>query len=41
MSGVNFGAEPCPRGGMVDGAAMAIGGTGDGCRVDTEIGDEG
>jgi hypothetical protein len=29
MSGVNFGAEPCPLGGIVDGAAMAIGDTGD------------
>jgi hypothetical protein len=25
----------------VDGAAMAIGDTGDGCRVDVEVGDEG
>jgi hypothetical protein len=29
MSGVNFGAELCPRGGIVDGVAMAIGDTGD------------
>jgi hypothetical protein len=36
---VNFGAEPCPRGGIVDGAAMAIGDTGEGCRVDAEVGD--
>jgi hypothetical protein len=40
MSGVNFGAEPCPRGGIVDGAAMAIGDTDDGCQVDAEVGDE-
>jgi hypothetical protein len=41
MPGVNFGVEPCPRGGIVDGAAMAIGDTGDRCRVDAEIGDVG
>jgi hypothetical protein len=31
MSGVNFGVELCPQGGMVDGAAMAIGDTSDWC----------
>jgi hypothetical protein len=31
MSGVNFGVEQCPQGGMVDGVAMAIGDTGDWC----------
>jgi hypothetical protein len=40
MSGVNFGAEPCPWGGIVDAAAMAIGDTGDWCWVDPEVGDE-
>jgi hypothetical protein len=40
MSGVNFGMEQYPQGGIVDGAAMAIDGTGDWCRVDTEVGDE-
>jgi hypothetical protein len=39
-SGVNFGVEPCPRGGMVDGAAMEIGDTGDWCWVDAEVSDE-
>jgi hypothetical protein len=38
---VNFGVDLCPRGDIVDGAAMAIGDTGDGCRVDTEVGNEG
>jgi hypothetical protein len=38
---VNFGVEPCPRGGIVDGAAMAIGDTGDWSRVDAEVGNEG
>jgi hypothetical protein len=37
-SGVNFGAALCPQGGIVDGAAMVIGDTGDGCLVDTEVG---
>jgi hypothetical protein len=40
MSGVNFGVEPCPWGSIVDGAAMAIGDTGDWCWVDAEVGDE-
>jgi hypothetical protein len=38
---VNFGAEPCPQGGIVDGVAMAIGDTGVWCWVDAEVGDEG
>jgi hypothetical protein len=38
---VNFGAEPCPWGGMVDGAAMAIDDTGDWCWVDAEVSGEG
>jgi hypothetical protein len=38
---VNFGAEPCPQGGIVDGVAMVIGSTGDWCQVDAEVGDEG
>jgi hypothetical protein len=38
---MNLGVEPCPRGGIVDGAAMAIGDTGDRCWVDAEIGDVG
>jgi hypothetical protein len=41
MSGVNLGVEPCPQGSIVDGAAMAIGGTGDRGRVDAEVGDVG
>jgi hypothetical protein len=41
MSGVNCGAELCARGGIVDGAAMVIGDTGDRCQVDAEIGDVG
>jgi hypothetical protein len=40
MPGMNFGAELCPWGSIVDGAAMAIGNTGDWCRVDAEISDE-
>jgi hypothetical protein len=36
-----FGVETCPRGSIVDGAAMAMGATGDRCRVDTEVGDVG
>jgi hypothetical protein len=35
------GAEPCPWGGIVDGAATAIGDTGDRCWEDAEIGDVG
>jgi hypothetical protein len=31
MSRVNFGAKLCSRGGIVDGAAIAIGDTGDWC----------
>jgi hypothetical protein len=38
--GVNFGVELCPQGSIVDGAAMAIGDTGDGCRVDIQVGNE-
>jgi hypothetical protein len=38
---VNFGVELCPQGGIVDGAAMAIGSTGVWCRVDAEVGDGG
>jgi hypothetical protein len=38
---VNLGAEPCPQGGRVDGAAIAIGDTGDRCWVDAEVGDVG
>jgi hypothetical protein len=38
---MNLGAEPCPQGSIVDGAAMAIGNTGNRCQVDTDIGDEG
>jgi hypothetical protein len=41
MSGVNFGMEPCPWGGIVDGAAMAIGDTSDWYWVDAEVGGEG
>jgi hypothetical protein len=37
---VNFGVEPCPRGSIVDGAAMAIGNTDDWCQVDAEVGNE-
>jgi hypothetical protein len=37
---VNFGAELCPQGGVVDGVAIAIGNTGDWCQVDAEVGDE-
>jgi hypothetical protein len=40
MLGVNFGAELCPRGSIVDGVAMAIGNTGDWCRVDVEVGED-
>jgi hypothetical protein len=40
VRGVNFGVEPCPRGGIVDGAAMAIGNTGDWSWVDAEVGDQ-
>jgi hypothetical protein len=36
-----FEAEPCPRSGIVDGVAMAIGDTGIRCWVDAEIGDVG
>jgi hypothetical protein len=38
---VNFGVEPCPQGGIVDGVAMAIGDTGDWCWVDAEVSGEG
>jgi hypothetical protein len=38
---VNFGAEPCPWGSIVDGVAMAIEDTADRCWVDAEIGDVG
>jgi hypothetical protein len=40
-SGVNFAAELCPQGGIVDGAAMVIGDTGDWYWVDSEVGGEG
>jgi hypothetical protein len=36
-----LGVEPCPRGGIVDGAAMAMGDMGDRCWVNAEIGDVG
>jgi hypothetical protein len=36
-----LGGEPCPWGGIVDGAAMAIGDIGDRGRVDAEAGDVG
>jgi hypothetical protein len=40
MLGVNFGAEPCPQGGIVDGVAMVVGYTDDWCRVDAEVSSE-
>jgi hypothetical protein len=30
--------EPCPQGSIVDGVAMVIGDTGDGCWLDAEFG---
>jgi hypothetical protein len=41
MSRVNVGVDLCPWGGIVDGAAMAIGNTGDRHWVDADISDEG
>jgi hypothetical protein len=41
MSGVNFRVEPCPWGGIVDGAAIAIGDIGDRCQLDAEFGNVG
>jgi hypothetical protein len=38
---VNFRVELCPQGSIVDGAAMAIGDTGDRGQVDAEVGDVG
>jgi hypothetical protein len=37
---VNFGAETCPRGSIVDDAVMVIGDTGEGCWVDAEVGNK-
>jgi hypothetical protein len=37
---VNFGAELCPQGSIVDGVAIVVGDTDDWCWVDAEVDDE-